>query len=540
MLKRLLVVDDEPSNIFTLQSMLEYREDFAVDSTESGFQCIEMVKRNKYDLVYLDIMMPEIDGFQVCAKIKEINENIPVILVTALSDSDYLRKGFEAGAIDYIRKPVDDLELKARTNNILKNKEAENKIRELYSSLLRDLKVASKIQSHMLPPEFVVDTDMNFCSGYSPSTQIGGDLYDIIKLSADRIFVYIGDISGHGAQAALLMAAVKSTIRVIIEEKEGEIEPYELMNILNKTLAGNLFENHYMTLLAGVIDLSSDEFTFFNAGHLPIIQFNCKQRKGSQLANKGSIPIGWDSSLEYHKEEQDTITLSGDNIYILLTDGIIECEGPDSEELGIEGFIDLLESVIIPDTCLLLPHKVKSWLHNAGYEISQDDFSMLSYEKSSNPNTFTFELSQLTGAAESGITKFEPADYNLDNVSLASKIIERLCYEKSFSSKLAAEAELVTSEFVTNIISHGLKPNEVPLVLVQLLFDESGVNLRFVDNGVEWKPDILQASLAGFFEKLDKFSESGRGMAIIKSISKAIKRQRFDGMNETSVYLVND
>ena len=218
----------------------------------------------------------------------------------------------------------------------------------------------------------------------------------------------------------------------------------------------------------------------------------------------------------------------------------IECEGVMNEDLGIRGFIDLLESAIIPESALVLPHKVKNWLSMAGYNISQDDFSMLTFEKTSGNNSFTFELSQLTGGKKSSSSKYEKNDYKLDSVSLASTIIERLCFEKTWSERTAAEAELVASEFVTNIISHGLESNRLPIVIIQLNFDDSGVTLRFIDNGIEWKPSILKSNLDDFFDRFDKFSESGRGMAIIKSISDSIKRQRYDGINETTIYLKRD
>ncbi len=536
--KKILIVDDEPANIFTLRSMLEPQGIYAIDSTESGLESLEMVEKNHYDLVLLDLMLPEIDGYEVCVRIKKMRPDLPVILVTALVESEYLRKGFEAGAIDYIRKPVDELEMLSRVKNILKNKEAEDKIKELYSSLLRDLQVASRIQTHMLPPHFVIEGDINYCTGYTPSSQIGGDLFDIIKLSASKYFVYIGDISGHGAQAALLMSAVKSTIHLIIDEKKDTISPAQFMNSLNRTLCNRLFENDYMTLLAGFIDIKEGTFRYFNAGHPSLIEYdivNCKARKCNSA---GSIPIGWRENFEYTEEDEDCLVLNANNIYMMFTDGIIESSTDDDEDFGFDGLLSLLENAILPQSCLALPQKIKEWLMKAGFNISDDDFSMLTFEISGyHSNRFAFEVHKIPGTSKhKGISKYSDKAYTLDSVALAGRISERLTVEKLWDNELAAKVELTVNEFLTNIIIHGLPGKYRPIVVMELQFTDDEAVICFFDNGVEWTPKS-GGKIDNIFEDIDSFAESGRGIAIIHAISRSLKRLRYDDINETIITL---
>ncbi|MFI4911098.1 MAG: response regulator [Sedimentisphaeraceae bacterium JB056] len=538
MQKKILVVDDEPANIFTLRSMLEPQEGYVVDSTESGLEALEMIKVNDYDLVLLDVMMPQIDGYEVCSRMKVAEPDLPVILVTALVDSEYLRKGFEVGAIDYIRKPVDELELLSRVNNILKNKESEAKIKELYSSLLRDLEVASRIQMHMLPPHFVIDNDINYSTGYSPSSQIGGDIFDIIKLSNDKYFVYIGDISGHGAQAALLMSAIKSTIHLTIEEKKDTITPAQFMNILNRTVCDQLFENNYMTLLAGFIDLKKGVFRYFNAGHPPIIEYDIENCIARKCNSNGSIPVGWRGSIEYLEEEEDVMDIKGNHIYMMFTDGIIECNDESGEEFGLDGLISLLENAILPQSSLALPQKIKEWLTRAGFETSTDDFSMLVFESmATGSNRFAFEVHKMPGVSQNKkVSKYAEKIYTLDTVALAGRISERLTIEKLWDNELAAKVELTVNEFLTNIIVHGLPGMYRPIVVMELIFTDNEAMICFYDNGIEWEPKS-GGDIENIFEDIDGFAESGRGIAIINSISRSLRRMRHDDINETIITL---
>lgn len=131
-MKKILVIDDHPDNVFLLQDRLEH-EGFEVITAYNGPQGIEKAREEMPDLVLLDVMMPGMSGFEVCKRITgfETTKNIPVILVTALTESENLREGFHAGAFDYIKKPFNKVELIARINSALRFSEAGKLILEI-------------------------------------------------------------------------------------------------------------------------------------------------------------------------------------------------------------------------------------------------------------------------------------------------------------------------------------------------------------------------------------------------------------------------
>lgn len=129
---KILIVDDNPNNLQVLGSILE-RSKYKVESALSGFEALEWVNVEKFDLILLDVMMPEIDGFEVCEKIRKIPDyaNVPIIFLTAKTDKGSLLKGFELGAQDYINKPFDKSELLARIKTHLELKYSKDKLNNL-------------------------------------------------------------------------------------------------------------------------------------------------------------------------------------------------------------------------------------------------------------------------------------------------------------------------------------------------------------------------------------------------------------------------
>ena len=131
-MKKILVVDDQPDNVFVLQDRLQ-REGFDVITAYDGPACIELAEEKLPDLILLDVMMPGMSGFEVCKKLttNQITEKIPIILVTALTDAEDLKEGLQVGAFDYIKKPFNRVELIARIKSALSFSESQKVLLEI-------------------------------------------------------------------------------------------------------------------------------------------------------------------------------------------------------------------------------------------------------------------------------------------------------------------------------------------------------------------------------------------------------------------------
>ena len=216
---RILVVDDNEMNRDMLSRRLQ-RKQFDVDTAAGGREAIELILNSSYDLVLLDIMMPEVDGFEVLETVRRIYDatELPIIMATAKSASDDIVKAFKMGASDYVTKPIDWPVALARINTHLQSKASIERIRLLEDSLternaelvsannymIQSLESAASFQLSLLqdvPPE-VKDLKIGWL--YCPCDQLAGDSYGIYTLPDDRLLVYQLDVTGHGVKAALL------------------------------------------------------------------------------------------------------------------------------------------------------------------------------------------------------------------------------------------------------------------------------------------------------------------------------------------------
>jgi len=329
----------------------------------------------------------------------------------------------------------------------------------------------------------------------------------------------VGDIAGHGVQGALIMMAVKSTIKMIIENEKENIKPYFLINRLNNILSKEVFLKKYMTLLMCEIDLKDNVIRFFNAGHPPLIRYNLKTGKAEKIPNKGSVPIGWIKEVNYSEKEQDELPLQEDMIYFLYTDGIFEAENADGNQLGIEGFMGFLEDNVSSINTSILPHKIKKRMLDNDYNISSDDFTLVSLHRrqeniDENIKIFTVK-SMLQKTRDIRIKCEEYVMSKVDNPELGARI------------------ELIVDEFVNNIIIHGLYHKSDTLILVEIKVNED-IIMTFWDKGIRWELPEKKDN-AEYFDRDSLFDTSGRGIPIIYSMAKEVKRNRYDDINETVI-----
>lgn len=132
--EKVLVIDDNPQNIRLLKEILE-DENFLVYTSDSGLAILEIVTNINPDLILLDIMMPEVDGYEVCEVLKgnSLTQDIPIIMITAKTEGEDVKRALDLGAFDYIKKPVDEVEVVARVQSALRYKQQQNKLKEMAS-----------------------------------------------------------------------------------------------------------------------------------------------------------------------------------------------------------------------------------------------------------------------------------------------------------------------------------------------------------------------------------------------------------------------
>ncbi|HNX00446.1 MAG TPA: response regulator [Candidatus Cloacimonadota bacterium] len=527
---RILIVDDEVLNTRILEYTLS-KNNFTGESVTSGQKALEILKEKSFDLVLLDVIMPGLDGYETCMRIRKEHPDLAVILVTSNTDDESLNRGFEAGAHDYIKKPWTPMELLARVNNILRSKAVEKERREIYLALVEDLQTASRIQELMLPKWIYVEDDVIFSSHYASSQLVGGDLFEKFKIAKNQYIVYIGDISGHGVQAALLMTGVKSVIKVIVENEKRDLHLPTLITRLNETLSKELFLNNYMTMIFGVLDLEDKTYRFINAGHPPLVEYDISTRKTHIHNEIGSLPLGWKANFVYTDGDEDIVHLRPDNLVFLYTDGLNECTNPKGVEFGLHGLEEIMEKHLQIDNCITLPYRIKHYLVENNYRVSVDDFTLFAFQIQVPSYKLGTHPSEQTMCSQKMIFLVRSA---LKHVPDAAVKCEEMVLSWTGDKALAARVELIMDEFLNNIIKHGYHYRYDAEIVVEFSLVGKHLIVRFWDKGIEWVPETVDIHVDHFDNvSLDSFPTAGLGFNMIKLMVDTFTRKRYEGVNET-------
>ena len=333
--QKLLIVDDTPANIQILHQI--FQSEYDIFFATSGAGGIEVAKRERPDIVLLDIMMPEMDGYEACRILKSdpATESIPVIFVTAMGEEEDETKGLDAGAIDYITKPISPPIVKARVRNHLELKMGRDLLSELAGELAaknftmeREKALAHTLLETILPGNLQVD-GFSTAVYFKPSDQIGGDFFDGWREGKYAHFL-VGDISGHSISAALVMAVCKGLFMTI---GKGRTDPAEIFTVANRILTGMLADSGmYLTMAYAVCDIESNELQLASAGHNPVYLYSAGKMTALEATGP---PLGWDAKDSWSVAKQSF--RAGDRL-LFYTDGLIEVRNKEGELCSEEIF----------------------------------------------------------------------------------------------------------------------------------------------------------------------------------------------------------
>src|SRR5262245_24214175 len=200
---RVLIVDDVPANVDLLVNAL--RGDHQLSVALDGTGALLMIDKLMPDLVLLDIVMPGIDGYEVCRRLRASpkTREIPVMFLSSLEDAHDKAKGFEAGGNDYLVKPFELIEVKARVRSLLRAKAYADAVKE---KIAYDLRIAHEIQVGILPSDIAAVTASSAIDAHAilqPAQEVGGDLYEVLRTPEGNLVAVMGYVSGKGIPAAL-------------------------------------------------------------------------------------------------------------------------------------------------------------------------------------------------------------------------------------------------------------------------------------------------------------------------------------------------
>jgi len=241
-----LAVDDTPANIDVVKGILA--SNYLVQAAINGKMALKIIEKKKPDLILLDIMMPDMDGYEVCRRLKENQEtrDIPIIFLTAKSEISDETKGLELGAVDYITKPISPSILKVRVKTHLKLKSSHDlllkqqvEIQQTHKQIRDSIEYAALIQGALIPDNSVLRRYFkDFFAIWHPKDVVGGDIYLVEELSQDEVVIMVIDCTGHGVPGAFVTMLVKAIERQLTAKLQQKkiVSPANMLKVFNKSI----------------------------------------------------------------------------------------------------------------------------------------------------------------------------------------------------------------------------------------------------------------------------------------------------------------
>jgi phosphoserine phosphatase RsbU/P len=376
---RILVVDDDASNRDLLSRRL-HRYGARVETAENGLQALQRLRREPFDLVLLDFLMPALDGYQVLVKLKTDPKlrHLPVIMISGLDQENGIAHCLEAGADDYLTKPFNPVFLRARIGACLEKKHWRDQEQAVFEALkksqahlARELAEAGTYVRSLLPPpmEGAIAARWSFL----PSAQLGGDAFGYHWLDPERFAIYLLDVCGHGVGAALLSVSVLNVIRAQTLPQTDFADPAAVLNALNGSFPMAEQNEMYFTVWYGIFDAATRKLTYATAGHPPALLFG--PGNSVERLRTDAPPIGSFADRVY---SSSSVAVPPGATLLVFSDGVYETIELDGRTQSIDDFVafargEFEKGELNPDAVLQRAQKLSD------QDPLADDFSMMEF-----------------------------------------------------------------------------------------------------------------------------------------------------------------
>jgi phosphoserine phosphatase RsbU/P len=334
----LLLVDDDSENIQVVHSIL--KDDYKVRVAKNGTKALELARLDPLpDLILLDVMMPGMDGYETCARLKDDcrTRDIPVIFLTGKTEIADEARGFDVGAVDYIHKPFSSPIVTARVRTHLMLRDAHETLNQQLLAINSELEMARQIQLSILPRQTPRLSGLEIEARYIPMNSVAGDFYNFLVIDETHVGILIADVSGHGLPSALIASMLQTTLAA---QAPNAADPARVLSGLNQALHGKFMNNYYVTAAYLFVDMDNATVNYGGAAHPPLLRWRSKTGCAAECVENG-LMLG-----PFRDASYSAVTLpleEGDRI-VLLTDGIIEAKDSCNTEFGIERLLQFVQS----------------------------------------------------------------------------------------------------------------------------------------------------------------------------------------------------
>jgi sigma-B regulation protein RsbU (phosphoserine phosphatase) len=339
----ILVVDDTPANLTLMTGLLQ--DDYQVRAATSGEKALKIAcSENPPDLILLDIMMPEMDGHEVCRRLKadEKTQDIPIIFLTAMSEAEDEEKGLKLGAVDYITKPVSPPIALARIYTHITMHRQKKALILSQQMLAAEINEAADYILSALPAELNGDIVTRW--KHIPSTALGGDAFGYHWVDDEHLAIYLLDVCGHGVGSALMSVSAINALRSQSLKSADFKQPASVMAAINNAFLMEDHNNKFFTMWYGVYNRLQHTLTYASAAHPPAFIRTGDTADKTKLLEltTGNLAIGYMQDMVF---KEACIELKQFNQLTVYSDGVYEIEKSNGEMVTLLEYTDIMKGL---------------------------------------------------------------------------------------------------------------------------------------------------------------------------------------------------
>ncbi len=324
-MKTILVVEDDLAIVRGLCDNLE-REGYRVLTEKDGMKGYERAKIERPDFLILDVMLPSMDGFQICSLLKKEGFSAPIFLLTGLTQEKSRLEGLLQGADDYIVKPFSIQELILRIRNALRQRESATARAILLES---EFFKARKIQMSSLPRKQPRVSGLDIYGRTIPATEVGGDYFDYFKLDRRKFGLIVADVSGKGMPAAMYVQKMQGIVQ---SSRESISKAEDVLRVLQEHLHKSMDAGSFITAVVALFDIDTRTLQISQAGHLPVVHVH---KKAIHMLKAPGVWIGKSSSELFNSKLcSQQLELRFGDVFVFYSDGVIEAKDEKGNEFG--------------------------------------------------------------------------------------------------------------------------------------------------------------------------------------------------------------
>lgn len=343
---KVLIVEDQPSTRLMVRSMLEHAGFKNIQEAENGEEGLEKVREEKPDLVFLDVVMPKMDGFHMCQEMKNDPKmaDIPILFLTALDDVKSRTSGYKMGAVDYVNKPIQNDEILARAEVHIHNGMLKNQLQLYFDRVSAELDLARTFQKRLLPQElecssFESQYKIKIQSHFQASEELAGDYWQIFKIDKNRFAVALVDFTGHGVAAALNTA----TAHGLFQDLEADMsDPLNVGQALNKQMRKILSVDSFATFFYGVCDVKKQTLSYIGCGSTPIAHLPADKGEDFSFVDCSGFPLGIVDEDRFDPAVKTLELKKGDTLF-LYSDALTEAKHKSGKRWLEDGLTAILD-----------------------------------------------------------------------------------------------------------------------------------------------------------------------------------------------------